>query len=226
MNAACKALLSLTALLVPLLGVFSLVSHVSATLSGTLTVGSLAIAPDGTGTVEVRSNVPSPGLGAWSIDLTYDPGKVSVLACNPRLATGACNIHLAPDKIRLAGASASGLIGDSTLATILVQRRDPTELFCQTPFAANPIVFSDASVGEPQPITVTVISATLTDCPGIGFAVPTTTSTPIPILVAAGAREDSVAPDRLLIALAAIGAATLAGCGFLRLWPGIVRRLS
>ena len=65
-----------------LLGALFIAAHVSAAVSGTLAVGSATIAPGDVGTVSVTASAPSPGLGAWSVDVSVqDPSHVSIVSC-------------------------------------------------------------------------------------------------------------------------------------------------
>lgn len=129
---------------------------VSAPPEGTVSIGS-AVFPD---VVELQAlDVTSPGLGAWTIDITYDPSVVFVLNCAPG-AGGHCSPEFDSDTIRVTGASATGLEGDTTLATI--------QLFCVaagvSPLTLYVQVFADATVGDPQDINPTVVDGSYT-CP-------------------------------------------------------------
>ena len=64
--------------------------------------------------------VPAPGLGAWTFNVTYDPAIMSVADCSGA-GTVACNKKFDDHTIRLAGATAEGLTGDVTLATLTFQ---------------------------------------------------------------------------------------------------------
>jgi hypothetical protein len=140
----------LVVLLIPLA-----VSQASA-VSGTLSISSITIAPGGQGAADLRSNVPAPGLGAWTVDITYDPAVVSVASCAPAQG-GVCNPAFAANKVRITGASASGLIGDTSLGTITLHRLAASAAACgaASPLSLATNVFADATVGNPQNITLT-----------------------------------------------------------------------
>ncbi len=79
--------------------------------SATLAVGTQ-------GALDVRAlNVSAPGLGAWSIDVFYDPLVVAAVSCTA-FEGGVCNPAYDTNRVRFTGANASGLEGDTTLAEI------------------------------------------------------------------------------------------------------------
>ena len=58
-----------------------------------------------------------PSLGAWTVDVAYDPKAVKVVSCEG--ANGSlCNADFQPGAVRITGASASGLRGEQGLAQI------------------------------------------------------------------------------------------------------------
>ena len=63
-------------------------------------------------------DIPLPGLGTWTVDITYDTSVVSVVECNAQLG-GVCNPAYGEDTLRVTGASAGGLSGTATLAEIV-----------------------------------------------------------------------------------------------------------
>jgi hypothetical protein len=93
-------------------------SQITATLKAS--TATAAVGATAQTTVQALA-VPAPGLGAWTFDVAYDPAIVSVTnctypgagACNPRYNNG--------PTLRLAGATAQGLTGDTTLATVTFQ---------------------------------------------------------------------------------------------------------
>jgi len=196
-------------------GAFLLVSQASA-VSGTLTVSSPNIAPGGTGTVELTSNVPTPGLGAWTIDVAYDPAKLTPSTCAPAQG-GVCNPNYehnggATDLVRITGASASGLIGSTSLGTITFS----AAAGCSgtTPLTATTNVFADATIGAPANITVTITSGAVNCAPAT--VAPTATKAPDLVIVGSGP-GGSDSSNWLIVALAGAGLAALAGYGALRL---------
>ncbi len=199
------------------LGAFLLVSQASA-VSGTLGISSPSIAPGATGTAELTANVPSPGLGAWTVDITYDPTKITVVTCAPT-SGGVCNPAYAPTKVRITGASATGLIGSTSLGTITLKAAGSAGNCTTTaPLTLTTNVFADATVGAPADITITggPTNGTIS-CAAVATAVPPTATTvpgPPPTGTGPGSSDSS---SWLIVVLAGAGLAALAGYGALRL---------
>ena len=192
-------------------GAFLVVAQVSA-VSGTLSISSPTIAPAGQGVADLRSNVPAPGLGAWTVDITYDPTKVSVASCAPAQG-GVCNPAYSATQVRITGASANGLIGDTSLGTITFNMLAATAAACGAPspltLATN--VFADATIGNPTDITLTSTSGGTITCGAA--ALPTLGPTGSDPLTPGG--ESSF--GWLIMGLGGLGLAALAGYGALRL---------
>ena len=71
-------------------------------------------------TVRVQAKALHGRLGAWTLDVLYDPMALKILACTP--ADGSfCNPTFAKGTVRISGASASGFAGERTLATLSVE---------------------------------------------------------------------------------------------------------
>jgi hypothetical protein len=191
-------------------GAFLLVSQASA-VSGTLTVSSPNIAPGGTGTAELTANVPSPGLGAWTVDITYDPAKVTVSSCAPAQG-GVCNPHYSATSVRITGASANGLIGSTSLGTITFSAA--ASCSGTTPLTATTNVFADATIGAPATIDVTITSGSVNCAPAT--VAPTATTAPSLVVTGAGPGS-SDSSNWLIVGLVGAGLAALAGYGALRL---------
>jgi hypothetical protein len=101
--------------------------------------------------------IDAPGLGAWQIDIQYDPTILTAESCTP-LSGSVCNPGFAPNTARVIGASATGLIGNSPLSEI--------EFGCDTAgmsqLTLTLTTFSDATPGNPQPIAATILHGTFT----------------------------------------------------------------
>ena len=81
-------------------------------------VGSTSASVGGQGVVELEAlEIVAPGLGAWTIDVVYDPEIASVVECEADHG-GVCNPAYAEDRIRVAGTSVYGLPGNQRLAVI------------------------------------------------------------------------------------------------------------
>jgi hypothetical protein len=90
-------------------------------VTGTISVGAATVSVGGEGTVSLQAlNMTAPGLGAWSMNVVYDPATVQLVAppsgCVAQSGS-VCNPAFAANTIRVTGAAASGLIGNTTLAT-------------------------------------------------------------------------------------------------------------
>ncbi len=123
--------------------------------TGTVRIGSAAGPVGQRVSVEVEAiGVTPPGLGAWEIDIAYDPAVVSVRHCSSEADFGACNSKFGEDTVRLAGASASGtgLAGDTILASLSFT----CEAAGVSPLILDVHVFADGTIGDPQPIDVEV----------------------------------------------------------------------
>ena len=116
-------------------------------------------------------DVRAPGVGSWTIDVSYDAGTVSVVGCQA-MQGGICNEAFAEDAVRVAGVSITGLAGDSDLASISF-RCDQAGV---SPLGVSIDVFSDASIGEPQPIDSAVLTGSLI----CSDELPSPTATPVP----------------------------------------------
>lgn len=147
-------------------------AHVSAQ-EPTLSIGSATIAPGDSGSVNLDAvGMAAPGLGAWSVDVSFDPAILGAVDCTPQNGS-VCNAAYADDTVRVTGAAATGLDGDSTLASI--------EFRCSTEgtstLTLETLVFADATPGDPQPIEAATTTGTVT-CQEGGAPTATTTETP------------------------------------------------
>ncbi|MBI4570482.1 MAG: hypothetical protein HY723_00910 [Chloroflexi bacterium] len=145
-------------------GAMILITAQAAAQGPTAAVGDAAAAPGETVTVELgASDIVAPGLAAWSIDISYDPSVVEVLSCDPVADTGSqvCNPDFTDDSMRLAGASANGLEGDSALAELTFK--------CiaagTSAIEVDLVTFADATLGAPAPIDAEVDNGEIT-CAG------------------------------------------------------------
>ncbi len=123
-------------------------TQTSAAAAGSLDVQSASTGVGASVGINVSAlGVGDPGLGAWSVDVSYDSAIVSVDACDPgATAGGICNAAYTSNSVRIVGASASGIEGDIILATITFSC-DAEGVSQLTP-ANN--VFADATLGGPQ----------------------------------------------------------------------------
>jgi hypothetical protein len=119
--------------------------------SATATVGAEAKA-------ELKAlAVGPPGLGAWTIEVAFDPTVVSVSGCTGT-ESSACNTHKDDHTIRLAGATATGLQGDVTLMTLTFQ----CNAAGTSPLKVTAEVLADGTIGDPLTINAPTQNGSIT----------------------------------------------------------------
>ena len=96
-------------------------------------------------------------LGAWTIDIVYDPAVVSVVGCAPTFG-GVCNMAYHANTVRIAGVSALGLDGTRVLGTITFACDVPGKSGAEVELP----VFADATPGGPQPIDAKTADGSVT----------------------------------------------------------------
>jgi hypothetical protein len=196
-----------------LAGGLLLIGQVSAA-SGTLSIGSGEAAPGDDVTVDLTADVGSPGLGAWTVDISYDSDVVSVADCEPEQG-GVCNPDFGDGVVRITGASASGIDEAESLGAITFTCADDEG---STDLTLSVEVFADATIGAPEDIDETLENGTI-DC---AEAEPTSasTGTPLPTIVPTGFGPDSTSSSTdfswLIATLSVVGVAALAGYGVLQ----------
>ncbi len=136
----------------------------------TATIGSLSLGLGQQGQVSLRAlGLSGSGLGAWTVDISYDAGVVSPTGCDPQHG-GLCNTAYGPSTVRTTGVQIHGLTGDVTLATIT---------FSCTGVGTSPLtlslsVFADSTTGGPLPISAGISNGSV-HC----MAQPQPTPTPV-----------------------------------------------
>ena len=218
-RALAALLLVASAPIIMILVVATLVTGVPAGLvfgqERSVEIGSLSLAVGDGGSVELTAHNSADPLGAWDIEIAYDPDIVSVLDCTVP-AEGICNAEATESTIRVTGATASGFVGEVTLATITFRCESEGE----TSLALMLIVFGEAIGFPPEPeshdgnVVCTAPEPTPT-----ASAAPTSAAAPIPVLPETGAGGTGSLGSSLgwfIAALAATGTATLAALGILR----------
>lgn len=114
----------------------------------TVAIGSLSLDVGKQGSVNLEIlNIPSRGVGSWTVDVTYNPAVVSVARCQG-LGASVCNPQFVPDAIRVAGATPAPLMGDSTLAIISFQ----CDREGVSPVRPQVTVLADGTRGDPRQI--------------------------------------------------------------------------
>ena len=94
-------------------------------------------------------DVTAPGLGAWTLEISYDPNIISAVECVAQPPPAACNPRVDERTVRLAGAAATGLHGNVTLATITFR----CEAAGTSPLEVTVELIADATLGDPRPIS-------------------------------------------------------------------------
>jgi hypothetical protein len=172
--------------------------------SGTIKIDSGTAAVGEDGLVDLNAlDVTSPGLGAWTIDINYDPDVVTATACSAAQG-GVCNAEYADDQVRITGAVAEGLEGDSFLGSVTFECGDAAG---ESPLDVSTFTFSDGTLGGPLPIDETVVSGTFT-C--TAEAPPQLPSTGV------GDSSDGNLMTWVIASLAVVGLASMAAYGALR----------
>ena len=151
-------------------GACALVASAAWAASPSVSIGSGTAAPGGQVSVDLWSHaVGTPGLGAWSIDISYDTSVVSPVTCATEHGA-VCNTHFNSNTIRTAGATAVGIEGDTKLATLTfqcAQHEGESAITISLPD------FADATLGGPRQIAAAISNGTVT----CGTAAPRVPST-------------------------------------------------
>jgi hypothetical protein len=136
------------------------VIYSSEVLAGTPTVrvGSVSTGVGLEGTVELDAlGIGEPGLGAWTIEIVYDPEVAAVAECTAEQG-GICNAAYAEDTIRVVGTNVYGLVGDHTLARIVFACKAVGE----SDLTPTLRVLADSTPGGPLPIEAAVANGSVT----------------------------------------------------------------
>jgi hypothetical protein len=184
-------------------GACALVASAAWAASPSVSIGSGSAAPGGQVSVDLNSHsVGTPGLAAWSIDISYDTAVVTPVSCVTEHGA-VCNTHFRSDTVRTAGATAVGIMGDTKLATITFQcaQHDGESLI-----RISLPDFADATLGGPRQIDA-----------GIDNGRVTCSTTPRVPTTGSAEPQNGSSFAWLIVSLAAAGAMGLAaGYGTLR----------
>jgi hypothetical protein len=143
----------------------------------TLTIedGSAAVREQA-GVILSALGVGDPGIGAWTVDVTFDPTIVSAASCDGNEGPGStpeagadtptptgpglafCNPKYENSIVRSTGAVVEGASGDVALATITFQ----CEAAGTSDLTINVSTFADATVGDPTDINHTEENGSIT----------------------------------------------------------------
>jgi hypothetical protein len=194
-------------------GAVALVASAAWAAEGTVSMGSGTAEPGEQVSIELNSEgVTEPGLGAWSIDVTYDPSVVTPVRCETEHGA-VCNLHYGDNMIRTAGATAIGIEGDTLLATLTFECADDEGHSAITVSLPD---FADATLGGPLQIDAEVNHGEV-ECVEGGAAAATATLAPqVPTTGMGGGSTDGSDITLLLATLIGVGAVALTGFGVLR----------
>jgi hypothetical protein len=149
-----------------------------------VSVDSATVEPDASGSVNVNAEAPGNGLGAWNIDVVYDPEVITVDSCDEgSVGLNLCSVdQVADNTVRVVGADAGGAEGDLVMATInftaVGADGDCTDLTVTVNQFADPdSEETDPSVSDGE---ICIAAATPTPTPVPATPTPTTAASPTP----------------------------------------------
>ena len=134
----------------------------------TLRVGSVAMDVGEKASLSLEAlNILPPGLGAWTMNVTYDP---TVVACTSPVdwlpPEGFCDPELGGSTLRVVGISSWGLEGDTVLRSMTFRCLGAGS----SPIEIDVEVLADATIGNPQNISADVQPGKITCTPDTGIA--------------------------------------------------------
>jgi parallel beta-helix repeat protein len=104
-------------------------------------------APGGSVTLTLETlNIPDPGLGAFTIEVSYDPSIIAptAFAPGPGFDSVVCNLAYASDTVRCTGVHAdAGAVGDLALADLTFQVDAGAVLGSQSPLAVAVVTLAN-----------------------------------------------------------------------------------
>lgn len=129
--------------------------------SPTLTAGSATAATGAEASVDVEVlGFGPPGLGAWTVDIAYDSDIVSIADCatDTANASNVCNPEYSDATIRIAGAVAEGLEGDTVIGRLTFTCKAAGTSALELSIS----VLADGTLGDPRPTAANVGDGTIT----------------------------------------------------------------
>lgn len=118
--------------------------------------GSAADGDSGTVTLDV-SGLGGEGLGAWTVDISYDNSLLTATDCTAEQG-GVCNENFSDDSVRITGASAGGISDDTSLGSITFECDGEGT----SSLSISLSVYADATIGDPQDMDPSVSNGTFT----------------------------------------------------------------
>ena len=185
-------------------------------LKVTISVPRLAVGEENGMDLEA-GGMSASGLGAWTIDVMFDPDLIAPTLCETG-ALSVCNPDFADGTVRIAGATTEAFPpeGNLLLATMFFECLAPGE----AELTVVPQILVDQTLGDPQAIDATVESGsftceeeevTLAPTPTVAVLAPTGTG---------GQPETGDIVRWLIAAFAGLGLACIVSFGVLRLRAG------
>jgi hypothetical protein len=182
-----------------------------------ISVDNVSVAPGEEATVNISSSVPG-GLGAWTLDITYDPEVVTPTGCDGGDENSVCNENFADDAVRITGASATGTDDDTVLGSITFAFVEDDCDGASSDLSVSISVLADPTIGDPQDISADAdVSDGSVTCEIPAEESPTVLPTLPPTGAFDGASGGSDDLGWVLAALAMAGVAAVAGLGALRM---------
>ncbi len=135
--------------------------------STVLSIGSVSVRTGASTTLDLRAeDIPSPGLGAWTIGIIYDSSVLTVLSCGGGVGTSECNPSFSGNRVQITGAFAEGQLFDVLLASITFA--------CDRTGASDILLivddFADATDGSPVPMSFKLQFGRISCLPASGQA--------------------------------------------------------
>lgn len=127
--------------------------------SPTVSMGSATIVVGESGEVVLSVlNFEAPGLGAWTVDVLYDTSLLTLTDCEALQAASVCNPEFASDILRIVGATAAGLEGDTEIGRLAFQCNAAGE----GTLALSIVTLADGTLGDPQLVAAHVEGGSIT----------------------------------------------------------------
>ncbi len=127
--------------------------------SPTVSLGSVTAAVGETGQVVLDVlNFEAPGLGAWTFDVSYDTSILTLTDCEPQQESSVCNPEFDDDKLRIVGATGTGLEGDTEIGRLTFQCDEAGE----SALVLSVQTLADGTIGDPQLVAAHVEGGSIT----------------------------------------------------------------
>ena len=117
---------------------------------------SIAVGSEGDAVIEIVYD-QTPGIAAWTIDVKFDKGIVSVAECDPLLETAVCNPAYEEDTVRIVGASL-GTEGETVFGRITFRCDEAGE----SALVVTVETLADGTIGNPRLLAPHIEDGTIT----------------------------------------------------------------